>query len=199
MKALIDQLPTLLGVVVGAIGAMASSSLTDRMRWRRDQAVRWDQRRLDAYVAFTATLKDVVRICFRVTAPRRPGTATIPVDRESAIDVLEDAERRNSKDWESLLLLGDAETVDAARRWRKTAGVLARLSMSDDWNAEQWRAAVHSLDQARDEFHLAARRALGVTGGSVEQFAFLREQHGDASPLQTDGPGRDVRSRPGAG
>jgi hypothetical protein len=52
MKALLDQLPTLLGVLVGAVGGMASSTLTDRLRWRRDQAVRWDQRRVDAYIAF---------------------------------------------------------------------------------------------------------------------------------------------------
>jgi hypothetical protein len=195
MKALLDQLPTLLGVVVGAVGAMASSTLTDRLRWRRDQAVRWDQRRLDAYVAFTATLKDAVRICFRLTAPHRHAATAYPLDRAAAIDGLEEAEKRNSRDWESLLLLGDADTVEAARRWREASGAVVRLALRDRWDENSWATAVHELDRTRDEFHTAARRGLGVAG-SVDQFPFLRALHGDAQApsLNTGLAGETARS-----
>jgi hypothetical protein len=44
-----ESLPALVGVALGAAGAMTSSLLTDRLRWRREHAARWDQHRLDAY------------------------------------------------------------------------------------------------------------------------------------------------------
>jgi hypothetical protein len=42
------------------------------------------------------------------------------------------------------------------------------------------------LDRTRDEFYVAARRGLGVTGGAVDQFIHLREMHGDASAPVSD-------------
>jgi len=47
-----DQLPALIGVAVGTVGTIVATGLADRSRWRRRQSVRWDERRLDAYVAF---------------------------------------------------------------------------------------------------------------------------------------------------
>jgi hypothetical protein len=185
MTALTDQLPALIGVIVGALGATVSSMLTDRLRWRRDQTVRWDQRRLDSYVAFTATLKDAVRLSYRLTARHRKMGTAFQLDRAAAIEGLEEAERRNSKDWEMLLLLGDADTVEAARRWREAAGVVTRLALRDRFDQGQWDAAVHELDQTRDGFHAAARRDLGVTG-AVDQFSFLRHLRGDAPIASPD-------------
>lgn len=181
MKALIDQLPALLGVVVGVVGAMASSTLTDRLRWRRDQAVRWDQRRVDTYLSFATGLKNTLRITFQLVKPHQHDTGGVPIDSKTATNELIAAEGRTSDDWESLLLLGDADTVEAARRWRQIVQLLVRLAFDDQRDSRRWVATVKELDRARDNFHASARRGLGVHGGSVAQYDYLREIHGDVS------------------
>jgi hypothetical protein len=131
MATFAESLPALVGVALGAAGAMTSSLLSDRLRWRRDQAVRWDQRRLDAYMTFAATLKDITTLGFRLTAELRPASHSIPIDRTLGLRELAAANSRKTKDWEALLLLADEPCVTAARR------------------------------------------SLGVRGGSVEQFEHL--------------------------
>ncbi|MFV2102973.1 hypothetical protein [Micromonospora sp. LOL_024] len=66
MGNLVGQLPALLGVLVGAVGTILATSLTDRSRWRRSQTVRWDERRLDAYAEFARVLKEVHTIASRM-------------------------------------------------------------------------------------------------------------------------------------
>jgi hypothetical protein len=174
MKSLVDQLPALIGVVLGAVGAMASASLTDRLRWRREQEVRWDQRRLEAYLTFASTLKEIHSLAFRLSATNRPGSHHPPIDREVAVELIAQANIRKTKDWESLLLLGDEGTVAAGRRWRDAVMQVERIARAESWDGSRWDSAVGEVDVARDRFHAAARRGLGVSGGSVEQSGFLR-------------------------
>ena len=115
MHNFVNALPALLGVVLGAIGAMVSSSLTDRLRWRREQVVRWDQSRLAAYIAFATTLKEIHATAFRVAAVHRPGSAAPVIDRAAGLALLADANLRKTTDWESMLLLADEPTVAAGR------------------------------------------------------------------------------------
>ena len=61
MTVLLQQLPTLVGVIVGAIATILTTSLGDRTRWKRSQAVRWDQRRLEAYAQYAETIKHLAR------------------------------------------------------------------------------------------------------------------------------------------
>jgi hypothetical protein len=176
MKALIDQLPTLIGVVLGAVGAMTSAGLTDRLRWRREQEVRWDQQRLEAYIAFASTLKDIQTLAFRLTAVHRPGSFTPAIEREVGQELIAQANIRKSKDWESLLLLGDEGTVAAGRRWRDAIRQVERIARAESWDSPRWDRTVDEVNLARDRFHAAARRGLGVRGGPVEQLDFLRHR-----------------------
>jgi hypothetical protein len=84
---------------------MTSSLLTDRLRWRREQAERWDQRRLEAYMTFAATLKDITTLGFRLTAELRPASHSIPIDRTLGSRELAAVNTRKTKDWEALLCL----------------------------------------------------------------------------------------------
>ena len=52
VSAFLQQLPALIGVVIGALGSYLAVSLGDRARYRRDTAARWRDRRLTTYVAF---------------------------------------------------------------------------------------------------------------------------------------------------
>src|SRR5689334_16175007 len=102
MSTLAESLPTLLGVALGAAGATMSSLLTDRLRWRRGQTVRWDQRRLEAYIAFATTLKEITTLGFRLAARDVPGARSIPIERSAGLQQLAAANLRRTTDWESL-------------------------------------------------------------------------------------------------
>ncbi|MFI5911138.1 hypothetical protein [Dactylosporangium sp. NPDC051541] len=176
---LVDQIPALVGVVLGAAGAMASSALTDRLRWRREQGVRWDQRRLDAFIAFAATLKEISTIAFRMSSAYRPRSGALPLSREAGLELLVEANIRRTQDWESLLLLGDEATVRAGARWRDAVRDLEMLARAETWDAATWRPAVDVMNEARDAFHVAARHGLGIHSGSVAQAASLVERVAD--------------------
>jgi hypothetical protein len=174
MGNFLNQLPAILGVIVGALGTLLVTNFTDKARWRRDQAVRWDTRRLDAYVALAAIVKEIHAVALRVSAPHRRYSKSRPIDREQAIELLDEANARRTKAWESILLLGDEATVAAARVWQDAVGAEEYLCTSDSIDETEWQSAVEAVDQARDSFYLAARENLGVHGGSVAQSPFLR-------------------------
>jgi hypothetical protein len=49
VQSFVQQLPALIGVLVGALATYAATSAAERARWRRTQSVRWDDKRLTAY------------------------------------------------------------------------------------------------------------------------------------------------------
>ncbi|MEU1385401.1 MULTISPECIES: hypothetical protein [unclassified Nonomuraea] len=173
MSQLLAQLPALLGVVVGALATLATTRAADRARWNREMRTRWDAQRLDAYMQYAGTLKDLSVLAHRATARRRPGARSEPIDDEEVGRLYAAAEDRRTRTWEGVLLLGDAATVEAARAWR---GTIERLNdftrgVTDDW--ESWGPAVRRVDEARDAYYGAARRSLVVGGGEVPQATFL--------------------------
>jgi hypothetical protein len=170
----LGQLPALLGVVLGAVGAIGATTLSDRLRWRRDQATRWDERRLDAYITFAGTLKEIHALAFRLVAAHRPGSKAQPIDRETGLALMAQANVRRTADWESVLLLGDAATVTAARQWREAVVTVELLARAERWDAAAWEPAVDGADRTRDQFYLVARQSLGIGSGSVEQLPHLR-------------------------
>jgi hypothetical protein len=183
MRDFLIQLPAILGVIIGALGTLLVTSLTDRARWRRDQAVRWDTRRLDAYVAYTATVKEIHTLARRVSAPYRRSSKSRPIDREQGLELLAEANARRTKAWEAMLLLGDETTVTAARAWQDAVAAEENLCSGDsidEIDEMEWQSAIEAVDQARDRFYLAARENLGVHGGSVVQSPFL---HARARPV----------------
>jgi hypothetical protein len=174
MGNFLNQLPAIIGVIVGSLGTLLVTSSTGKARWRRDQAVRWDTRRLDAYVTYAATVKEIHALALRISAPYRRYSKSRPIDREQGLELLDEANARRTKAWEAILLLGDEITVTAARAWQDAVGAEEYLGSGDSIDEMEWQSAVEAVDQARDHFYLAARENLGVHGGSVAQFPFLR-------------------------
>jgi hypothetical protein len=182
MENFLNQLPAVLGVIVGAAGAFLVATLTNRAQWRRDQAVRWDARRLDTYVTYAASVKEIHTVALRISASYRPSRLQ-SIDREQGQELLAEANSRRTTAWEAMLLLGDENTVAAARVWREAVRAEEYLCISDSFDIAKWQAAVAAVDQARDHFYLAARESLGVHGGSVAQSPFL---HAAARPVPTE-------------
>lgn len=173
MTNFLNQLPAILGVMVGALGTLLVTALTDRARWRRDQAVRWDTRRLDAYVAHAATVKEIHTLALRVSAPYRYNSKSSPIDREQALELFAEANARRTKAWEAVLLLGDEAAVAAARTWQDAVASEEYLCIDASIDEMKWRSVIETVDWARDQFYSAARESLGVRGGSVAQLPFL--------------------------
>ncbi|MFC0430794.1 hypothetical protein [Kutzneria buriramensis] len=70
MQAFVQQLPALLGVLVGALASYTATSAAERARWRRAQSVRWDDKRLTAYAEYAHAVKKVISISVRLAAHR---------------------------------------------------------------------------------------------------------------------------------
>jgi hypothetical protein len=164
MDGIAAQLPALLGVLVGTIGTIVATSLADRSRWRRNQTVRWDERRLDAYAEFARALKEVHAIASRLLGGH--------LDREAGLAALAEADFRHTLAWENVLLLGDGPTVTAARAWRDTVWEIERLARGGH-PVTELPALLHRANEARDAFYAAARGGLSVGGGSVAQAELL--------------------------
>lgn len=175
MRDFLNQLPAIIGVIVGVLGTLLVTSLTDRARWRRDQSVRWDTRRLEAYMAYAAVIKEIHTLTFRISSPRRQSHWQ-PIGLEEGQDLLDEANVRRTKAWEAMLLLGDEGTVTAARAWRDAVHAEELLCIKDAIDEKEWKSAVNAVDQARDRFYVAARESLGVRTGSVAQFYFLQDR-----------------------
>jgi hypothetical protein len=175
MGNFLNQLPAIIGVIVGVLGTLLATSLTDSARWRRDQSVRWDTRRLEAYMAYAAIIKEIHTLAFQISAPRRQSHWQ-PIAREEGLNLLAEANARRTKAWEAVLLLGDEGTVTTARAWRVAVHAEELLCIKDAVDETEWKSAVKTVDQARDHFYAAARESLGVHGGSVAQLTFLHAQ-----------------------
>jgi hypothetical protein len=165
MANFLTQLPALIGVVVGALGTLLATSLAERSRWRREQSVRWDERRLDAYVAYAATIKEIHTIAFRLAAAHRPASAAPPMDRALGLETLAQANFRRTQALEAVRLLGDAEAVAAARDWQSAVRTVEILAQGQDINEAHWVQAVRVVDDARDRFYVVARASLAVGEG----------------------------------
>ena len=68
MHAFIQQLPALIGVVIGALGSYVAVVRGDRVRFQREQAARWEERRLKVYGEYARTLKKSVTLAYRAAA-----------------------------------------------------------------------------------------------------------------------------------
>ncbi|MFY1594283.1 hypothetical protein [Micromonospora sp. WMMD737] len=174
MGSIVTQLPALIGVLVGTIGTIVATSLADRSRWKRNQSVRWDDRRFDAYVEFARVIKEIHAVAGRMLVDERPHSRGHRMDREEGLTRLADADVRHTLAWESVLLLGDASTVSAAREWRNAVWEIERVARGlTRGNDNDLDDLLHRANEARDAFYRVARGGLSVRGGSVAQAEVL--------------------------
>lgn len=188
VSTFLTQLPALLGVLVGTLGTILATSLGDRARWRRTQSIRWDERRLDAYVDYARALKESHAVALRMTADHRPGSYSHPIARDDGLARLAESDARRTIVWENLLLLGDEATVVAAASWRDAVWQVERLARGIVEAPQDVSAMLTQVNEARDGYYRAARRSLGVRGGSVEQSAALRQALLGRSAATSDVP-----------
>src|SRR5690242_17412072 len=117
MSAFIQQLPALIGVVIGALGSYLAVVRGDQARFRREQAARWEERRLAVYTDYARTLKQAVTLTYRVAAHLGNDPHPHPLSPEEAAPLLAEAGLARDPAGEALLLLGSTAVVEKARVW----------------------------------------------------------------------------------
>lgn len=181
MGQLVGQLLPLVGVVIGVVGTIVTTSFADQRRWKRQQAIRWDEHRLDAYVEFAGLVQETFNLTCRITASYRPRSRSQPLDWDTGWSLISQAEIARSRALEKVLVFGDHATADAALAWVDAVidlQVFAR-SKPDAWDG--WRSILARMDQAKRSFYDAARRSVNVPR-LPENFSFGLPQGRPSAP-----------------
>jgi hypothetical protein len=157
-----EQLPALVGVVVGALLSWGSGALTDRWRFRREQQVRWREQRLSAYSTFSASAKSTMSTLFRVAAGLGVDEQTEPLTLDEARPSLAAAFHDREAAFERVRLVGSEAIIDAAREWVRQIYEMRRLVEGPALSSDAWGAQVSKANEMRDHFYLRAREELGA-------------------------------------
>jgi hypothetical protein len=164
VHALLQQLPALVGVVIGALASYLAGTAAERARWQREHKVRWDAKRMDAYASYALTVKTFILIASRISASRDLGPKAQPLPIEENLEKLAQAEIGRATAWEQVLLIGDPATIDAARSWHQCAWDLEQFARGNRTGKQEWAAAYDAANNARAEFYRNARNDLSVPG-----------------------------------
>lgn len=195
VESMAAQLPALLGVLVGTAGAVVATAVGERVRWRRNQTVRWDERRLEAYVDFARAVKEIHAVATQMLASHRPESLRPSLDRETGLARLAEADVRHTLTWEEVLLLGDEQTVHAGSAWRRAVREIERAARALPNPPTDLPELIRRADEERDRFYRAARASLTIIGGSVEQARRVVPgvSHGSVVPVSRRRSDRDRR------
>lgn len=156
-----------MGVLIGAGATYVATTAHERSRWRR-QAVRWDERRIVAYLEYAHAVKKVISIAVRLAAAHGVHHDDSWFRGEATEAELLGAEEERTTKWEAVLMLGDESVVAAARKWHQVTFRLMRLAAGQSANLT-WNEAIEAAGRARGRFYAAARTDLGVKLGESSE------------------------------
>lgn len=165
MSVFLQQLPTLIGVVVGALGSYLALVRSDRDRFGREQTARWEERRLAVYSDYARSVKKTVTVTYRIAAELGCGTHPDPVPLEEAKPLLAEANDGRDPSGEALLMLGSVEVVDQARAWVVTVMEMERFVREGQQDPEAWQALLARQRAGREGYYTAVREDLGLPPG----------------------------------
>jgi hypothetical protein len=168
----VEQLPALGGVIVGAALSFVSGGLAARAQWQRTLSVRWDSARLAAYVEFLGEAKAIAMISLRLGAtrgfrPDREPENVVPLGLEEGYALLADADARRSTKIEPILLLSDTPTIASAQALNDILRRMGAVARDDNAALGVWRATRIEYLRARADFYVHARRDLGAARAQI--------------------------------
>jgi hypothetical protein len=167
MSGITQQLPALLGAVVGAAATYLAGAFTERARWRREQSSRWDDKRAQAYSEYGYAVKNVYVQCLRIAGSRLRSGPGDPVRHEEALAQLDVLTDDRTARWETVLLLGSPEAITAARAWHRRVWHVELFARGVRTDPGEYGSVIQQVIADRSRFYEAARRDLGITSGSV--------------------------------
>ncbi|MEU4341709.1 hypothetical protein AB0H00_10615 [Nocardia sp. NPDC023852] len=167
MSPIVQQLLTLVGVVLGAGATFTATTFTERAKWRRSHDTRWDDKRLTAYIEYASALKSYVQVAYRLAAARGYATNSEPIDLDVGGRALAEASTERTVKWEVVLLLGSPAAVSAARRWHEAAWKFSSATGGDEVDQDAYDRYYKELALRRDDFYACARADLEVRSGAL--------------------------------
>ncbi|MGW1952648.1 hypothetical protein ACWCPI_07755 [Streptomyces sp. NPDC001920] len=170
MSVFLQQLPALMGVVIGALGSYVVVVRGDRMRFRREQAARWEERRLAVYADYAQSVKKTVTVTYRVAAALGNDPHPDPLTLEEAKPLLAEAISRRDPSGEALLMLGSPAVVDRARAWVVSAMDMERFVREQRRDPEVWQALLKRQRAGREGYYTAVREDLGLPPGHLARW-----------------------------
>lgn len=137
-----------------------------RAGWRRDQSIRWDERRLSAYLDYSNAVKELVTIADRLASNQPLESGVEPLEHTSEnLGKLAAAEARRSVVSETLRLFADSDTGTAAREMTRCAWHLSWLARkAPDEDRSEWKRVFKDYEDARDDYMARARKSLDIAG-----------------------------------
>ncbi|MEW2619284.1 hypothetical protein [Streptomyces sp. NPDC048106] len=166
MSAFIQQLPALVGVIIGAIGSYVAITRGDQARFRREHSARWEERRLAIYAEYARALKQSVTLTYRIAAHLGIDPHPHPLSPEEAAPHLAAATDARDPAGEALLMLGSTGVVDKARAWVVAVMDMERFVRAAAAPApETWPAMLARQRAAREAYYAAVRRDLDLPPG----------------------------------
>ncbi|NUS62668.1 MAG: hypothetical protein HOQ46_03360 [Saccharothrix sp.] len=173
---------TIVGVLLGSAATSVFASTMERTRWRRAQSARWDDKRLLAYSEYANAVKHMVRLCRRIAETRGLLSTGRPIELDSALAALAEAETERAARWETVLLLGEPATISAARTWSEQVWGLEQILREDHPDAASFMNAYRNAMRLRNEFYARARADLGITSGPLPELAWKSLEPPPPSP-----------------
>lgn len=161
------QLLTLVAVAIGAFASYISTRMVDRSRWQREEALRWDVKRLEAYGDFASALVTFGNIAWRISAAHGLVARGQILDPEVGLPDLVAAESEVNIQWQKILLLGSPDVIAAAHRWREEAWHLEWFARRLRSDPKEFIKATRDRREARKRFYSVARLDVGVTSGDL--------------------------------
>ncbi|MFE5812575.1 hypothetical protein [Streptomyces sp. NPDC056479] len=180
MSVFMQQLPALIGVLVGALGSYVVVVRGDRMRFGREQAARWEERRLAVYADYARSVKKTVTITYRVASELRLGTHPDPLTLDAAESLLAEANIERDPSGEALIMLGSVAVVEKGRAWVVTVMDMERFVRDGGRDREAWQALVERQRAWREAYYAAVREDLGLPPGHSARWPI----RADAAPPQ---------------
>ncbi|MFI6034981.1 hypothetical protein ACIBBD_12605 [Streptomyces sp. NPDC051315] len=165
MTALIQQLPALLGVVIGALGSYLALARSDRERFRRERDARWEERRLAVYAEYARALKKSVTLTYRVAAHLGNDPHPHPMPLAEAEPLLAQASAARDPSGEALVMLGSRDVVEKARVWVTTVIEMERFLRAGAQDPQAWQALLERQRAGRAGYYAAVRDDLELPPG----------------------------------
>ncbi|WP_043662291.1 hypothetical protein [Streptomyces xylophagus] len=165
MNAFIQQLPALIGVVIGALGSYVAIVRGDRARFHREREARWEERRLEVYAEYARTLKKSVTLTYRVASHLGNDPHPHPLPLAEAKPLLAEATVDRDPSGEALILLGSPEVVEKARAWVSAVMEMERFMRTEAHDPGSWRELMERQRAGREGYYAAVREDLALPPG----------------------------------
>ncbi|MEU2377373.1 hypothetical protein [Streptomyces misionensis] len=173
MSAFIQQLPALIGVVIGALGSYWASARGDRARFRREQVARWDERRLAAYSDYARALKKSVTLAYRIAAHLGNDPHPHPLSPEEAAAAVSAATDARDPAGEALLMLGARDVVEKARQWVVVVMEMEAFLRAGTRDPDAWAGMLARQRAAREGYYAAVRHDLALPPGHAADWSLV--------------------------